>query len=94
MSAFIASCDISSPATRKESTNTVPFEYQGDDEVWVHLHPPVALLPGRVGLRVVGGQDDPRGPGQVPSARRCRGGERHAVSGSSSETARGVIKLT
>lgn len=53
--------------------STVPFEYQGNDEVRVHPHPPVALLPRRVGLWVVGGQDDPRGPGQVSSARRCHG---------------------
>ena len=52
--------------------NTVPFEYQGNDKVRVHPHSPVALLPRRVGLWVVGGQDDPRGPSQVPSACRCR----------------------
>ena len=49
----------------------VPFEYQGDDEVWVHLYSPVTLFPGRIGLRVVGGQDDAGRAGQIPTTCRC-----------------------
>lgn len=70
--------------------STVPFEYQGNDGP-VH-HPPVAFLPRRVGLWVVGGQDDPRGARsgflRTPAATRER-----TVSGSLSEAAGGVLAI-
>lgn len=53
--------------------DTVPFEYQGNDEVRIHFYPPVAFFPGRIGLWVVRGQNHPRRARQVPSTRGCHG---------------------
>lgn len=59
---------------RCSSFSRLPDKGQRQDVVRVHSDEPITVLGVRVGVRVVGRQDESVGARQVSSARRCSGG--------------------